>query len=477
LRFGHKSQSYLFPPAAFTLCQQEAKVAVKDQKILSLPLLAQPPLELTDQNWLEVLTAVDKTYTDLIDYQERLERQNTELEDLRRFLASILGSVSDILIATTRDGVVQEISASLTVQTGMARQALVGRYISDLFDPANRVALEAAIYRVQSARSPVTLELGLLTKAEQTPSPLELSLSPRLDDRGRVVGMVLSGRPLGELRQAYADLGRSHDALKTTQTQLVRNEKLASLGRLLAGVAHELNNPISFVYANTHALGKYVGKFESYFARVQAGASRDELIALRAELKLDREVKNLHEAVEGARAGAERVRDIVADLRRLSSEGSGELVEFDLAETAHVAGNWVLRASKQSVEMRFDGPAKLMALGRPGHVQQVVMNLVQNAVDALEGMDAARVTVQLFIEEGRAVLEVADNGPGIPEAMAQAIFDPFFTTKPVGRGTGLGLSISNKIAEEHGGRLRLVSQAPEGARFRLDLPLPQGDLR
>ncbi|MDZ4134129.1 MAG: ATP-binding protein [Paracoccaceae bacterium] len=440
----------------------------------SLPLLGQRPLELADQTWLDVLHAVDKTYTDLIDYQERLERQNTELEDLRRFLASILGSVTDILIATTRDGVVEEISASLTVQTGQTRSALVGRYISDLFDPADRAALHAAMYRVQSARSPVTLELGLLTAAGMGPSPLEMNLSPRLDDRGRVVGMVLSGRPLGELRQAYADLGRSHDALKSTQTQLVRNEKLASLGRLLAGVAHELNNPISFVYANTHALGKYVGKFESYFARVQAGASRDELVALRAELKLDREVKNLHEAVEGARAGAERVRDIVADLRRLSSEGSGELVDFDLAETAHVAGNWVLRASKQPVEMRFEGPDRLMALGRAGHIQQVVMNLVQNAVDALEATENACITLTLTAEDGRAVLEVSDNGPGIPEAMAQAIFDPFFTTKPVGRGTGLGLSISNKIAEEHGGRLRLTALAPDGARFRLDLPLAKG---
>lgn len=447
-------------------------MVVDDPKSV-LPPMAQPPLELTDQAWLEVLNAVDKTYTDLIENQERLERQNTELEVLRQFLGSILGSVTDILVATTRHGVVEEISASLTVQTGLARAELVGRYVSDLFDPTNREALEAAMYRVQSARLPVTLELGLLTGGGPV-SPLEVNLSPRLDDRGRVVGMVLSGRPLGELRQAYADLARSHDELKATQTQLVRSEKLASLGRLLAGVAHELNNPISFVYANTHALGKYVGKFESYFARVQAGAARDELVALRAELKLDREVKNLHEAVEGARAGAERVRDIVADLRRLSSEGSGEVVDFDLVETAQVAGNWVLRGSKQPVALRFDGPLRLMALGRPGHIQQVVMNLVQNAVDALEGRDDGCITLHLVQDGAWAVLEVSDNGPGIPEAMAQAIFDPFFTTKPVGRGTGLGLSISNKIAEEHGGRLRLAAVAPEGARFRLELPLAKG---
>ena len=226
-------------------------MATSDPEFPSRSHLAQRPLDLTDSVWLDVLDAVDKTYIDLIDYQERLERQNTELEDLRQFLASILGSVTDVLIATSRGGVIEETSASLSQQTGLGRQALVGRYISDLFDPANRAMLEQAIFHVQSTRSPVTLELGLMTATEDglRPSPLELNLSARVDDRARVVGMVLSGRPLGELRQAYADLGRSHEALKTTQSQLVRNEKLASLGRLLAGVAHELNNPISFVYA------------------------------------------------------------------------------------------------------------------------------------------------------------------------------------------------------------------------------------
>ncbi len=145
----------------------------------------------------------------------------------------------------------------------------------------------------------------------------------------------------------------SHDALKTAQAQLVRNEKLASLGRLLAGVAHELNNPISFVYANTHALERYAGKFETYFARVQDGASRDELIELRRDLRLDREVANLR-THHGARDGAERVRDIVEDLRRLSSDGSGEKVVFDLAETVRVAASWVLRGMKQSVTLTMD---------------------------------------------------------------------------------------------------------------------------
>lgn len=426
-----------------------------------------------DDVWIDVLSAVDRTYADLVDYQERLERQNHELEDLRSFLGSILASVSDALIVVSRAGEVVETSVSVARLTGRTHGDWHGRALADLFDPASVAALDAALAAAANARAPVTLEVAL--RAPEGPAPLELSVSPRLDERGRVIGYVLSGRPLGELRRTYSELARSHEALKAAQAQLVRNEKLASLGRLLAGVAHELNNPISFVYANAHALGRYAGKFETYFEAVQAGASRSELIALRESLKLDREVKNLREAVQGARDGAERVRDIVEDLRRLSADGSGEMVGFDLVAIARVAAHWVQRGSKTAVEVAFTGLPVLAVRGRPGHIQQVVMNLVQNAIDALGDHAGGRIEIAARIAEGRAELAVSDNGPGVPEAVAQEIFDPFFTTKPVGRGTGLGLSISYKIVEEHGGRLRLCREAPAGgACFRFDLPLEEG---
>lgn len=431
-----------------------------------------------DAVWFDVLSAVDRTYADLVDYQERLERQNVELEDMRSFLGSILASVSDALIVVSRAGEVQETSAAVARLTGKPHGAWHGGAVARLFEPESAAAIDRAMAEAANARAPVTIEAALTSP--DGPAPLELSISPRLDERARVIGYVLTGRPLGELRRAYSELARSHEALKAAQAQLVRNEKLASLGRLLAGVAHELNNPISFVYANTHALERYAGKFETYFAKVQEGASREELIALREELKLGREVKNLRSAIEGARAGAERVRDIVEDLRRLSADGTGEMVEFDLVETVRTAATWVQRGSKTGVEVNFAGPAVLWVRGRPGHVQQVVMNLVQNAIDALEGVAGAKVEIGVQItgelgEQERAELWVADNGPGVPEPMAQAIFDPFFTTKPVGRGTGLGLSISNKIVEEHGGRLRLCSGSGQsGACFRFDLPLAEG---
>ena len=422
----------------------------------------------SDAAWLDVLSAVEGTYADLVVYQERLERQNAELEGMRAFLGSILASVSDILIVVSRNGKVEETSASVSARAGHRAQA--GMALTDLFDARDHAALTAALQRAAAERKPVTLEAGLLTIDGAT--PVELNLSPRFDDRGRAAGMVLLGRPVGELRQAYAQLAESHAELQSAQAQLVRGEKLASLGRLLAGVAHELNNPISFVYANTHALDRYAAKFETYFERVQQGASREELVRLREELKLDREVRNLRDAVEGARDGAERVRDIVEDLRRLSSDGTGDIVAFDLVECTRVAANWVIRGSKRQVTLTFAGATVLMAMGRPGHIQQVVMNLVQNALDAMEDQPDAAIEITQLTEGDRAILQVRDNGPGIAAAAAAAIFDPFFTTKPVGRGTGLGLSISYKIAEEHGGTLRLCETDGRGACFRLSLSLP-----
>ncbi|MBL3596477.1 PAS domain-containing sensor histidine kinase [Rhodovulum sulfidophilum] len=422
--------------------------------------------EFSDAVWADVLSAVDRTYVDLVDYQEQLEAKNAELETMRSFLGSILASVSDVLIVVARGGRVEEVSASTALRTGAPREGFAGRPVTELFSEADRPALEAAMTRAGQGRCPVMLEAGLIAAEGET--PLELSLSPRMDERGRVTGHVLTGRPLGELRQAYAELAASHDELKAAQALLVRNEKLASLGRLLAGVAHELNNPISFVYANAHALERYAGKFETYFERVQSGADRAELVRLREELRLDREIRNLRDAVAGARDGAERVRDIVEDLRRLSSEGSGERVAFDLVETARVAASWVMRGSRGDVEIGFAGADRVMALGRPGHVQQVVMNLVQNARDAAG--PGGRMELWFGAEAEAAVLKVSDDGPGVPDAVRTLIFDPFFTTKEVGQGTGLGLAISAKIAAEHGGQLSLCP-AGTGACFRLDLPL------
>ena len=430
-----------------------------------------PNSAFTDDAWANVLAAVDRSYAELVAHQEQLERQNAELQDLRRFIASILGSVTEVMAVLDREGRVEEVSASLARATGCQAESLAGQPVGDLMTREGAAQIDAALQGLRLSRAAAQFEAEIVTP--DGPAPFEIALSARVNDRGRVMGAVLVGRPLGELRQAYSELERSHQQLKEAQLQLVRNEKLASLGRLLAGVAHELNNPISFVYANAHALEKYLGRFETYFERVQAGAEREELIALREELKLGRNLKNLRDAIHGARDGAERVRDIVADLRRLSADGSDTRAPFDLVEIARVAAHWIERGSASGITTRFTGLPALQVTGTPGHVQQIVMNLIQNAMDAVRGQPDGAVTIDIAREGALALLTVTDTGPGVPAEVRGAIFDPFFTTKPVGQGTGLGLSICNKIAEEHGGTLTLCP-SDHGACFRLSLPLTDG---
>ena len=440
------------------------------------PDLSETGLLAGEAVWQDVLSAMDRTYSDLVTHHEQLERQNQELEELRSFHASVLASVSDALIVVSRRGTVMELSQSVADLTGRPAGAGAGLPVTALFVAADRARLDHAMAEVANHGRAETIEAGLETPSG--PAPLELSLSPRFDERRRVAGWVMSGRPLGELRRANARLAQSLEELQSAQSLIVRNEKLASLGRLLAGVAHELNNPISFVYANAHALDRYATKLETYFARVEAGASREDLTALRGELRLERDIRNLREAVEGTRAGAERVRDIVEDLRRLSSDGAGETGVFDLAELAQVAAHWVLRGARTEVGLEIAGLSPLEVRGRRGHVQQVLMNLVQNAVDAM-GPEGGRLRIVLAQAAGRGTVTVADSGPGVPPPIAQQIFDPFFTTKDVGQGTGLGLAISAKIIAEHGGRLVLLpgegaGEGGAGAAFRFDLPLVSG---
>ena len=421
-----------------------------------------------DQTWRDVVAAMDRTYSELVDYQERLEAQNRELDEMRQFMASVLSSISELLIVVDRSLAIERTGGAFSAILGLETALDPGTPLGTLLDAQADTVLRGVITDAMRDRRPRVVEVGFLTP--DGPTPLEVSVNPRLDQRGRSQGVVLVGRPLGELRNAYRELEASHTALQNAQAQLVQHEKLASLGRLVAGVAHELNNPISFVYANTHALEKYTRRFETYFDAVQAGKSRPELVALRDELKLDRTVKNLRGAIDGAKDGAERVRDIVEDLRRLSADGSGEKVRFDMVQTARTAADWVVRGTKTPVRIAVYGAEQASAIGNPGHVQQIVMNLVQNAIDALADTTDPLVTLNAEERGSKTVLQVTDNGPGISDADATAIFDPFFTTKPVGKGTGLGLSISQKIAQENGGTLTLARTGPDGSCFELCLP-------
>ena len=426
-----------------------------------------------DDAWIEVIRKMDETYADLVHYQVELEEKNSSLEAAQQFIASVLSSMTDILIVCDAKGRIQQVNKAMEELAGEPEANLRGRLFQSLLSKDCK-PLAASLVEKIHAGVVNDCEVTFCGGGERTPTPLAMNCTCRYDHRGRRVGMVLIGRPVGELRRAYEALHAAHSELKQTQQQLVNAEKMASLGRLVAGVAHELNNPISFVYGNVHALARYRERLTRYLAAVDAAELPGDLCRLRDELRVPRILEDLGPLLEGTLEGAERVRDLVQDLRSFSSGQSGRQTRFDLVHVVRTAVHWVTREGPEELEVGFDGPSRLEIDGHPGQLQQVVMNLVQNAVDAVSGTERPRIEVRLETADGRVRLEVRDSGPGIPAEDLSRVFDPFFTTKPVGEGTGLGLSISYGIVSEHGGGLSAANHPQGGAVFTLTLPLPDG---
>ena len=408
--------------------------------------------------WIEVIKKMEEVYSDLISYEVELEEKNSALEEAQRFITSVLSSVSDILVVCDQRGAIQQVNLAFLRLTDIAEVDLLGQPVDDLL--AEEVGplsywLEAGPGNDREVR--FKLRDGGVSE------PVALTCATLLDHRGLPAGMVLTGRPVGELRRAY-------EALKRAQAQLVQQEKMASLGRLIAGVAHELNNPISFIVGNVHVLSKYRERLETYLAAVHGGASAAEREAARGTLRIDAMMDDLPDLIEGTREGAQRVADIVKSLKRLSFSDAGAAQPVPLAELTRKAVQWAVKGRNSAAAIVQEIPDDLEALGRAGQIHQVLVNLVENALDAVADLPTGRVEVRGQQTKAMAVIEVADNGSGIAEADLSKVFDPFFTTKPVGQGTGLGLWISYGIVRDHGGMLEAENRPGGGALFRMTLP-------
>ena len=453
------------PPAPFAGPEGEPRSALT---VEMLAAAAGPSAE--DGTWLDVIRKMDEVYNDLLQYEVALEEKNATLEDTQQFISSVLTSMSDLLIVCSRAGTIESVNAALASLLGVDAISLHGRPVFDLFADEESRQRAGRLF-AEPCHQPVEDVEIQLKAANGSAIPVSLNCTPRYNGIGKMLGLVITGRPVGELRRAYQALRRAHEDLKTTQQQLIHSEKMASLGRLVAGVAHELNNPISFVYGNTVAMKRYAERLSRYLAAIHGEVPRDEREALRQELRIDRLLDDLPSLIDGTVEGAERTRDIVDALKRFAATDRDERRAFDLAEVIGRAVQWVGKATADPFEVSLNLPEAIMVLGSPGQLQQVAMNLVQNAADATEKARDRRLEISGGIEGAEAVLEFRDSGPGIPVENLDKLFDPFFTTKPVGRGTGLGLAISYGIVERHGGTLTAGNHAKGGALFSLRLPL------
>ena len=291
-----------------------------------------------------------------------------------------------------------------------------------------------------------------------------------------------------QLQQKMADITEEKhvseqalNQLRQTQSQLVQAEKMSSLGKMVAGIAHEINNPVSFIHGNTNCLNGYVQDIMDLLNLYQSHYPNPPIdIQDKAEdLDLDFVQEDIVKILSSMKVGTQRIREIVQSLRIFSRLDESEVKPVNIhdgIDSALLILNSRLKSDGLSagieVEKQYGVLPEVVCFA--GQLNQVFMNILSNAIDALREGNRKNPKIQITteVQQTQIQIDIKDNGPGIPKQIQSKIFDPFFTTKAVGTGTGMGMSISYKIiTDTHGGHLSVVSEPDQGARFTIHLPL------
>lgn len=304
----------------------------------------------------------------------------------------------------------------------------------------------------------------------------DIGIYPFADpDRQEKKGWVVTLHETTDMKKVSHELAEAYVELKNTQSRILQQEKMASIGQLAAGVAHEINNPIGFISSNLNSLGKYLNRLTSFIRQVseilsarKENALSEEIDAARRTLKVDRILDDVKDLIAESQDGAERVRKIVQDLKSFSRVNDPEPKDSDINECLDSTINIVWNEIKYVAELRKEYCALPRISCQPQQLNQVFMNLLVNAAHAITGKGV--ITVKSWHEEGTVCVSVADTGCGIPAENIGRIFEPFFTTKEVGKGTGLGLSITYDIVKKHRGEITVESEPGMGTTFMIRLP-------
>ena len=300
-----------------------------------------------------------------------------------------------------------------------------------------------------------------------------------------------------QVDQRTSELKAALQQVQDSQMQVVQSEKMAMLGQLVAGVAHEINNPVNFIHGNLTHVQEYTEDILSFVQlyHQHSACSAPELQDAAANLDLEFIQEDFPKTLASMRIGTDRIRQIVLSLRNFSRMDESEFKPVDI----HDGIDSTLMILQHRLTARPECPAIQVIKNYanlppvecyPGPLNQVLMNLLANAIDALEEANAKRtfqdikdnpnqITIRTGVMDHQWVeIAILDNGSGIPEKVKKQIFDPFFTTKPIGKGTGMGLSISYQIiVEKHGGKLECFSNPNQGAEFVIQIPIQQQSCR
>jgi PAS domain S-box-containing protein len=407
----------------------------------------------------------------LSDVGER-ELLMQRVAELQRYNESIIQNMNSALLVADGDGRVTFANPTAEEILGAESDRLVGRLVWDWFDTTDRPrSLIARTLedgdRFKGAETAITREDGSII-------PIGISCATIREAGSQRIGAVAIFRDLTEIKQL--------------QRQVLQTEKMASIGQLAAGIAHEINNPMGFIHANLFQMAEYltdlrrvweaVDELQEVLARgsiEQAREVSEVLASASREIDLEFVKGDFVKAVRESQEGSERIRHIVQDLRDFSRQDAAERVLADVNQCVDSTANIVWTMMKHSVrfEKEYDDLPKVRCY--PMQLKQVFMNLLVNAYQAIlerveDGGEVGEIRIRTEQVRDGVRVSIRDTGTGIPPENLSRIFDPFFTTKRVGVGTGLGLSTSYSIVGRHGGTIEVESKLGEGSRFEVWLP-------
>lgn len=430
--------------------------------------------------------------------RNEIEEALRESEDKRRF---ILKDIEEAYYETDMIGKFMFVNDAMCNLIGYTREELIGKRYWLLVDETTIRTLKDAVDKSYKTVNILDMEA---TRKDGTKLIFETSISVIRDIEGTLIGfrgisrdvtkrrqleyalkmnqeeLIKKNKEIDESREkiqlALEKLGETHEELKASQLKVLQQEKMASIGQLAAGVAHEINNPLAFISSNLGTLDKYINKLIDFIQTqseviesLQHQDVSERIEEKRKELKLDRVIDDVKELIVESVDGSERMKKIIHELNCFSRMDEEDYKEADINDCIESAVSIVWPELKYKATLKKDYGVLPVTKCHPHQISQVMVNLLINAVNSIE--EQGEIVIKTYDKDQSIWIEVSDTGRGITEENLGKIFEPFFTTKEIGKGTGLGLSITYEIIQRHKGDITVKSAVGKGTIFTIRIPI------
>ena len=450
---------------------------------------------------LFVLGAIAYLYRQMELFLRQREQAEKKAKSANLFLSQILNVAADGMRVVDKNYTVVQANGTFMTMTGMETKDILGKKCHDvLWGPLCNTE-KCPLRQILSGKKRVEYQ-----SVKESPAGNILNCwvigVPLYDTAGKFIGILESFRDITEkieaemamekaiedahrfaeelaasndqLLRQQQELALAHDTLKQSQAQILQQEKMASVGQLAAGVAHEINNPMGFIASNLSSLAKYLERLTEFIqalaAKLPQAPPDEELAALRKKLKIDYIMEDALHLVEESLDGAERVKKIVQGLKNFSRIDQAERLAADINECLDTTLNIVWNELKYKCEVKKEYGELPPTVCNPQQLNQMFMNLLVNAAQAIE--TKGEIRIKTWADEDFIYTRISDTGSGIAQDKIKRIFEPFYTSKEVGKGTGLGLSIVYDIVvKNHHGDIQVESEVDKGTTFTVKIPV------